>query len=125
MKGFSLIEVIIALALVLVTLLIFGVAVSSLPLARGARDQNIAYHIAGKKLEDLRHTAFAQLPPSGSFSDPALANLPSGADANLTVANYQSSSSIKQATVVVSWTENGTAESVTMDTLIASGGISQ
>ena len=65
--GFSLIEVIVALALTIVTIVIFGAAVSSTPLTKTAKYQNIAYHVAEKKLEELRNTDFNSLPPSASF----------------------------------------------------------
>lgn len=122
--GYSLIEVIIALAIVLVMLVIFGGAISTIPLTKTARNQNVAYHIAAKKIEELRNTPFASLPGSGSFSDTALAELP-GSTAALTAVNYQGSSIIKHFTVQVSWTENQTSRNVTLDTLIGEQGLSQ
>src|SRR3989344_9310034 len=66
--GFSLVELIVALAVVMVAILLFGVAVSSLPVIKGTRNRNIAYHAAAQKIEELRNTPFASLPGSGSFS---------------------------------------------------------
>lgn len=122
--GFSLIEVIIALAVLLLAISIFGVALSTTPLTKTSKNQNLAYHIAAKKIEDLRNTQFASLPPSGAFSDPALLNLPL-ASANLTISNYGGSSQIKQTTVTVSWNEGGTPRSVILETLISQGGLNR
>lgn len=123
-KGYTMIEVIIALAIVLVVVLVFGVAVSTIPLTKTARNQNVAYHIAAKKIETLRNTDFASLPASGSFSDSGLSQLPSST-ASLVVSNYQSSTIIKQVTVNVSWVEDTKSRSVILDTLIAEKGLSQ
>jgi type II secretory pathway pseudopilin PulG len=120
--GYSLIEVIIALALVVVTITIFGVAVSSTPLTKTARNQNLAYHIASKKIEELRDTAFDSLPASGAFADSGLAALASPT-ANLTVADYEGSSEIKKITVVISWDEAGSTRNVTLETLISNTGL--
>jgi len=122
--GFSLIEVIIAMGLVLTTMLLFGIAVNTVPLVRTAGDQNLAYHLAAKQVETLRNTDFASLPGSGSFSDPGLSLLPAGA-ASRTVVDYEGDSKIKQATVVVSWQDRTTTRSITLTTLIYNGGVNQ
>lgn len=123
-EGFSLIELIIALALILVAIMIFGVALSSLPLTKTARDQNIAYHIAAGKFEELRNTPFADLPASGSFTDAGFVELrtPTG---NLVIVNYEGSTFIKKATVTVSWEELGQTKSVVLETLISENGLNQ
>lgn len=123
--GFSLVEVIIAMGLILVTVMIFGVALSALPLTKTARNSNIAYHVAAKKIEEIRNLPFGSLPASGSFTDSAMSQMPSGATASLTVQNYSGSSQIKQITATISWTENGNGKSTTLDTLVASGGLNQ
>lgn len=84
--------------------------------------QGIAAKIASKEIEKLRNTDFATLPSSGSFTDPDLPKLPSGA-AVRTIANYQSSTQIKQATITVTWQVNGANRQVFMDTLIYQNGI--
>ena len=122
MKGFSLLEIIIAMALLLVTVLVFGIAVNALPLTKGARNQNIAYHIAEKKLEELRNTPFAILPAGGSFADPDLANLPGGM-ASLTLQDHQGSSEIKEVNITVTWDDYSGPRSVILDTLISQIGL--
>lgn len=123
-KGFSLIETIIALAIVLVTLTVFGVALGSLPLTKNARNQNLAYHIAAKKIEELRNTPFALLPPSGSFSDAGLTNLEAGTG-TLSITNYEGASQIKDLVVIVSWLEGGAARNINLETLISENGLNK
>ena len=121
-KGFSLIEVIIASAMVISSLVIFCVALSTVPLTRTTRNQNIAYHIAAKKIEDLRRTAFASLPASGPFNDPGLSYLASST-ASLTVADYQGSGEIKDISVTVNWVQQGATKNVILQTLISNTGL--
>ncbi len=123
--GFLLIEVVVALAVFILTLTIFGVAVSTAPLTKTARNQNLAYHIASKKIEVLRHTPYASLPANGtsSFSDTGFTDLP-GATGQLTIAQY-GANQIKRVTVTVSWQEAGTARSVVIETLMALAGLNQ
>lgn len=111
------IEIIIALGLILLTLVIFGVAVATLPLTKFSRSQNIAYHLATKKIEELRATPFAGLPPSGGFSDSGMADLP-GSAGSLLVANYQGNAQIKKVTAIVSWPDEGQSREVALETLI-------
>ena len=122
--GFTIIETAIALLLVIVTITIFGVALSSLPLTRTARNQNIAYHIAAKKIEEFRNTQFASLPPNSSFADPGLANL-NNASANFTLEDYGGSSQIKIATVRVQWQEESRTRDVVLETLISDRGLNR
>jgi len=124
-SGFQLIEVAIALVLFIMTLTIFGVAVSTAPLTKTARHQNVAYHIAAKKIEDLRHTLYASLPADGTstFSDGGLADLPDG-EGFVTMAAY-GANQVRRATVIVTWQEAGTARSVVLETLINNSGLNQ
>ena len=123
-RGFSLIELIVALGLISVAVLLLGVAVSSVPLTKNTRDQNLAYHIAVKKIEELRSISYASLPGSGTFTDPGFAELNSAAG-QLTVASYQGSSEIKHITVTVTWTDGGANKNVTLDTLMAENGLNE
>lgn len=123
--GFLIIEVLIALAIFLVTLTIFGLAVSTIPLTKTARNQNLAYHIAAKKLEELRDTPYASLPVNGtsSFSDTGFGSLPSPTG-QLVIANY-GSGPVKLITVTVTWQESGTARTAILETLMSNPGLNQ
>lgn len=123
-KGFSLIELVIALGVVALTVFVFGIAVSSLPLTKSTRNRNIAYHAAAQKLEELRNTPFASLPASGSFSYPIFSEL-TNASGQLTVSSYSGydPNQIKAAAVTVTWYENGVAYNVRLDTLLSDSGL--
>jgi hypothetical protein len=84
--------------------------------------QGVATRIASKEIEHLRDLDFANLPASGSFTDPDMAKLPAGS-AIRTVSNYQSSAQIKQVNITVSWQINGANRDVKMETLIYQYGI--
>ncbi|MDP3741451.1 MAG: prepilin-type N-terminal cleavage/methylation domain-containing protein [bacterium] len=122
--GFSLIEVVIALAIVLIAVSIFAVAINTVPLTKHARNQNLAYHLAAKKVEELRNTPFDSLPASGSFNDAGFTDLPQ-ASGNLAVANYSGSAQIKRLTVTVSWSESGSSQSLVLETLMSDRGLNQ
>ena len=124
MKGFTLIEVIIALALIVVTVTLLGVALSSLPLTKRARNQNLAYHIAAKKIEELRNTAFTSLPSPGPFSDPGLSDLASST-ASFTITDYAGSAQIKKISISVNWYEQNQTRNVLLETLISNSGLNQ
>ncbi len=124
MRGFSLIEIIISLGLILITITIFGVAVNTLPLTKNTRNQNVAYHIAAKKIEELRNTQFASLPASGAFTDPGLLELASSS-ADLVVADYEASNLIKKVTVTVKWSEQANLRTFVLETLMSSNGLNK
>src|SRR3989344_3136688 len=124
--GFTLIELVVALGIILLTVFVFGIAVSSLPLTRSARNRNIAYHAAAQKIEEMRNTPFAFLPSSGTFTYAILSELASST-AQLTMSSYSGYdiNSIKQAVLNIPWYENGTWQSVQLNTLISSTGLNQ
>lgn len=124
MNGFTLIETIISLGLVVIVTIIFISALSTLPLTKNTRNENIAYHVAAKKLEELRNTPFASLPVSGTFVDAGLVALASST-AQFSITNYQSSNQIKQVVVTVSWLEQLTTKSAVLETLISQYGLNQ
>jgi len=123
-RGFTLIELIIGLALTVGALALFGVILSTVPLTRESRNQNIVYKVAGKKIEELRVTPFASLPSSGVFTDSGLNDLTSST-AVLTVSDFGGNTEIKQINVSITWDEEGTARNLSLDTLIIDGGLSQ
>lgn len=115
--GFSLIEIVVSIAILGVVLGALGALVHTAPLARINRNEDIALSIARNKLESLRTGGYDALPASGPWSDALLSALPSGTDA-ITVASYNSK--VKRVDVTVSWQDAGQAtRSVTLTTLIA------
>jgi prepilin-type N-terminal cleavage/methylation domain-containing protein len=122
--GFTVIEVLITLFVIAASLMIFQASSRTIILNRQSEYREIALRIADKKLQSIRTTPFANIPTSGSFSDPALSNLPD-AQASLTVAN--TSDSLKDVTVTVTWTNPSAnkTESINLQTIIMQGGIGQ
>ena len=116
-KGFSLIEVLVTIALISVVLVMHYMIVNTNAAAQSSQYKDLALKIANHKIEDLRALGYSNLPVSGSFADSLLASLPTGTGA-LAVSNYNAQ--IKQVTVTVSWTDpvQG-ARSVALDTLIS------
>lgn len=119
-SGFSLIEVVITIAIVGLMILVYQGIVSNVILTRTAQNKDIALKIASYKIEELRATGYGSLPASGSFSDSLLNSIPSGT-ATIAVTTY--SQKVKQVAVTVSWTEpNSSQISVVLTTLIADSG---
>lgn len=121
-RGFSLIEVVIAIGMMGGVLVLLVAVSRALPLTRIAAHQDIALRIAENKIESLRALGYGNLPSSGSFSDALLSSLPLSS-ATLAVTSVGSSS--QEAVVTVNWHEasSSTALSVSLSTLLAQGGL--
>jgi prepilin-type N-terminal cleavage/methylation domain-containing protein len=119
--GFTLIEVLVAIAIVGFVVIMHDLVVRSLVASQFSRNKELALTVASHKLEELRGLGYSSLPVSGSFADTTLSALPSGT-ASITVSNYNAG--VKHVTVTVSWTEQTAgARSVVLDTLIAQAGV--
>lgn len=115
-RGFSYVEVIVALFIVSALVASLGTLVRGLPLTRHIQHQDLALKIAKHQLESVRAGGYGSVPESGPFSDTQLSSLPSGTGA-LTVSDFNTET--KQVTVTVSWKEPNTAtSSLALDTLI-------
>jgi prepilin-type N-terminal cleavage/methylation domain-containing protein len=121
-KGFSLIEVVISIFIIGVVLVIYSVSSNSVVLNRNSKRQELALRIATSKIEELRNTAYASLPSTGSFANSLLSNLPNG-QASITVSSYNATT--KQVIVTVTWSEpnNPNTRQVELTTLINQGGL--
>jgi len=118
--GFTLLEVAIAIGLIAVATSVF-LGIWFLSIA-GKRSEHliVASHIASREIEHIRQTNFDLLPASGPFSDPMLAELPSGA-AFVSVENYEGVSDMKHVSVTVSWSDGGATKNYKLDTIVARG----
>ncbi|GAC1413685.1 MAG: hypothetical protein NVSMB66_6090 [Candidatus Doudnabacteria bacterium] len=123
-KGFTLIEVVVSLFILGTVVIVYAAANNTLILNRIAKHQQLAYRIAANELESIRAQPYANIPPSGSFNDPLLSNLPAGSG-NITVSVYDSKT--KQIKATVNWAEYNTAvtKTVSVTTLITQGGLGQ
>ncbi len=116
--GFSLIETIVAIAIVGLltvgtTTLLNRITVNT----REIHNQDIALKITQHQLEILRMGGYDALPTSGSFSNSRLSTLPSGT-ASHTLSSVNSKT--KQVTVSVYWVDTtNTPRSISLTTLIS------
>lgn len=102
MRGFTLIEILISIALLGVMVVLYQLVLSDSALIRMSKNQEIALRVATNKIEDLRDGGYASIPATGTFSDTQLASLPSGVG-NLTVTAFNAGT--KQVVVAVTWRE--------------------
>ena len=121
-QGFTLIEILLYLLLVLAMVTILFSASGTYITSRRSNLQSVAAKIASRDIETLRKSDFASLPGTGSFSDPDLSKLPSST-ANRTITDYEGDSDIKKVEILIAWTEKGVAQQLKMDTLISKNGL--
>jgi prepilin-type N-terminal cleavage/methylation domain-containing protein len=116
-KGFSLIEVTVAIAIIAVLIVATGLMLQRIPVSgREVRDQDLALKIARSEIEVLRAEGYDALPVTGSFTHPLLTSLASST-ASLTVTNYNTKT--KQVTATVTWRGAGLVmRSLSLTTLI-------
>ena len=121
-NGFSLIEIVLSLFVILAIITILLTTTATLRTSRNSNLQSLATEIESRQMETLRNTSYDSLPASGttSFTDSNLAKLPSST-ATQTIADY--GTDIKQVTLSVSWQESGINKNVKMDTLIYKYGL--
>jgi prepilin-type N-terminal cleavage/methylation domain-containing protein len=104
MRGFTLIEIMVAVCIIALAGMLTGTMLQATALARHIRYEDLATKIASNQLESLRAARYVALPASGSFSNALLTSLPSGTGSTtITVVN----SFTKQITVGVSWKDPG------------------
>lgn len=117
-SGFSIIEAIITLAIVILILVLYQSAVNTINLTRNSENEETALRIASVKIEELRAGGYSSVPATGSFSSSQLSALPSGSG-NLVVTDF--SANVKQVTVNVQWldTKTSTTRTITLTTAIA------
>lgn len=116
-RGFSLVEVTIAVAIVGIVIVATSVLIQRLPVSgREVRDQDLALKIARNKIETLRAAGYESLPASGPFTDTLLSSF-SSSTASVTVTQFNDDT--KQVGVTVSWEgAELTTRSVSLTTLI-------
>ncbi len=116
-RGFSLLEVVIAIAIIAVAVVAASAVFQRVPVnGREVRDQDLALKIARNEVEMLRGSGYGALPASGPFSNPLLSSLRSGAGA---VAVTDLNAKTKQVAVTVSWQGADSAgRSISLTTLV-------
>lgn len=116
-RGFSLVEVTIAVAIVGIVIVATSVLIQRLPVSgREVRDQDLALKIVRNKIETLRAAGYESLPASGPFTDTLLGSF-SSSTASVTVTQFNDDT--KQVGVTVAWEgAELTTRSVSLTTLI-------
>lgn len=129
-KGISLVEVVLAAAVVIFLALLINSLPSSISSINKSKHSSIARDIASKEIEFLRKQDYDNLViGSNTFTDSKLLSLPSSnASYNIEDCPPQictQSEKIKKATVAVYWLESGENKKVELTTLISDGGLGQ
>ena len=116
-RGFSLLEVTVAVAVVGTIIVATSVLLQRLPVSgREVRDQDLALKIARNEIEILRAAGYASLPENGPFSDALLGSFASST-ASVSIADFNEKT--RRVDVIVSWGgTGGTTRSVSLTTLI-------
>jgi len=117
-KGFSIIEILITLFIIGVMMVLYYAALNSAALSKKLKNENLAYHSANKKMEELRGTPYDSLPPSGNFTDTSFSTGSGTFEVN-SVAGF---TGLKEIVVTVSWND-GIAKSVVIKSYSGSGGL--
>ncbi|KKW42353.1 MAG: putative membrane protein [Parcubacteria group bacterium GW2011_GWB1_55_9] len=117
LRGFSLVEVAIAVAIIGLMVVSTSMLLQRLPISgREVRDQDLALRIARDKIEILRATGYTSLPESGPFTNILLDSLASST-ASVAVTDYNDKT--KQVEVSVSWKgDNLVIRSLSLTTLV-------
>lgn len=117
-RGFSLVESVVATAIIGVTIVATGLLLQRIPVdGREVRDQDLALKIARAEIETLRASGYSALGTSGSFSNSLLTSLASSS-ATVTIVDYDTRT--KKVTATVSWRGTGlVTRSMSLTTLIA------
>ena len=119
-RGFTLIEMLVALFIMSVTVAFVTIVTGTIKVTRDATYENAAFRVADNKLDELRAGGYAALPASGSFSDPALTVLPQGV-ASTSITDWNAKT--KRVSAGVSWQgADGLARFVSLSTLITESG---
>ncbi|HCR52432.1 TPA: hypothetical protein DIV48_02165 [Candidatus Kaiserbacteria bacterium] len=116
-RGFSLIEVTVATAIIGLMIVATSVLLERIPInGREVRDQDLALKIVRGEIERLRAGGYAALPPDGPFEDTLLASLASSTS-SLTSTAFNDDT--KRVDVGVSWRGAGlVTRTVSLTTLI-------
>lgn len=117
-KGFSLVEVTVAIALIALMTVTTSVLLQRLPVGgREVRDQDVALKIARAEVEALRAGGYDALPASGPIANTLLSALASST-ATMSISDYNPG--VKRVDITVSWRgADAIMRSVSLATLIA------
>lgn len=128
MKGFSIVEVIIALFITGIMVLVIANIPQAIRLITSSQSDSKVREAAAKKIEDLRIAGYDNLANgTTTISDPRLKSLASvntsTVIADCPLALCPGGELVKQVSVTISWNENSNSKNFKLTTLIAKGGL--
>lgn len=120
-RGFSLIEVLIAMVVIGAMVALYATVLGLFPLTRTTEHSAVALRIAEDELAVVRAGGYAALPVSGSFTNAQFSLLPENATGTIAVSAVNAKT--KQVVVTVDWREPGKATStVSLSTFVTETG---
>ncbi|MBI3946191.1 MAG: prepilin-type N-terminal cleavage/methylation domain-containing protein [Armatimonadetes bacterium] len=123
-RGYSLIEVIVAISVVVVGLLgVFHLMTTNLLTNMDARNRAVATHFAERQLEAARSVPFALVTSQAAAASPDLADLGPSATWERTVTPVGGSTTMSGVAITVRWLHQGHPQALTLTTLINRDGI--
>src|SRR5262249_16204067 len=117
--GFTLIEILITIFILILMLVFYVSAFSTNQLSRLQEHRDIALRVVTQKMQTLRGGGFSNVDSSTTFTDTSLSRL-TNASASTTVSYYNSS--LKEVIVGISWLEGSSTLYVQETTLIGNSG---
>lgn len=126
--GFSIIEIILVIMIAASIIFLIANLPSSAKLVGTSKHESTAKEIAYKKIEDLRSLTFTNLANgTTAINDSRISSLPSG-NGEVTVSDCPpqvctSNEQVKEAKVIITWTEGGKEGKVEVSTFIAKDGL--
>jgi prepilin-type N-terminal cleavage/methylation domain-containing protein len=117
-KGFSLIEIIISIALMSLILLMITPVLFFEKTNQQMDYLVLASQIASRKMEELKQLPFANLPANGTttISDPDILNLPNG-QGFIFAEDYEPTGSLKHIAVLINWKSGESISTYKLDAL--------
>lgn len=127
-NGFSIIELIIVIAVAGAIVLVVANIPNSIGLIGKSKNESIAKEVATQRIEALRGQSYVNLANGTTpIIDTRVSALPGGTATSsiedCPVAICPTAQSIKKVTVTISWTEKNEPKSVILTTLISDGGL--
>jgi Tfp pilus assembly protein PilV len=124
-KGFTLVDVIVSIAIAMVGLLpLVGLQSTAIQGNRSYRNLTSAVFLAQKKIEYFKNVPFASLSPVVNQADPnnPMTEIEGGGgifNRISTIQSYGPSANMKQVTVTVTWRDGLGSHSIPLDTIVS------
>lgn len=119
--GFSLVEILLSVFLILAILSVVLVAAGTYLHSRTTSLESTATGIASRDIENQRKAGFASV-STNSITDSELSKLPN-ATATRTVSTYDGNNNMKKVADIIGWTEKGATRQIILETLISANGL--